>query len=192
MPDKIDELLDSALGTYAKPRIGLERRILAHVQEVRFSQAMPWRRWLGWGFAATLAASLLLYVGVTGSRQQPINGGHTAPVQEQASAPRVPDTRPEAPRSLPGSQLRQAPVPIRHRSTRGETAAAAVPKLDVFPAPQPLSAQERALVELAAQPAEVRQQALARPADNAPLQVSAIQIPLIPPPDEGENQGDKP
>jgi hypothetical protein len=62
------------------------------------------------------------------------------------------------------------------------------PKLDVFPAPQPVSEQEKALLAFAQQSAEARQEAFEVPRnDDAPLQISAIQIQPIPQPDEGKN-----
>jgi len=189
--DKIDALLDAALGTYAEPRTGLEQRILAHVEGAQSSQMAPWRRWLGWELAATLAASVLLYSGVSVVWHHRTKSAPTASKREQASALRMPNTQPEPLRSIASHP--RGPAPTRHRDTHAETVATGAPKLDVFPAPRPLSPQEQALVALARQSAEVRQQALpAQGDDDAPLQISAIQIPPIPPPDEGENQGEKP
>jgi len=187
VPDQLDELLDSALATYAEPRTGLEQRILARVEQARFSRGTPWRRWLGWGLAATLAASLLLYFEVSGGWHRRMNAEQTAPRQEQAASPRVPDASQESIRSLPSRAPKWASAPIRHRSTWGEMTVATTPKLDVFPAPQALSAQEQALVELVAQPPDVQRQILEKTRQNeAPLSIAAIQIPPIPPPDEGQ------
>ena len=65
----------------------------------------------------------------------------------------------------------------------------ALPKLDVFPAPQPLTAEERALYSFATDVPEKQRQAVlnAQKNDNAPLDVAAIRIPPIELPAEGNN-----
>jgi len=186
--DDLDRLLASALNTYAEPRLGLERRILARVEEAELSHAAPWQGCLGWSVAATLAASILLYFGISGVWHRQTNPTQTAPRQEQASALRMPNAEREPLRSMPSRPPKLATASIRNKRMPVANAQAAKPKLDVFPAPHPLSEEEQALLALAAQPAEVRQQVLARPAgDEAPLQISAIEISPIPLLGEGKN-----
>jgi hypothetical protein len=62
------------------------------------------------------------------------------------------------------------------------------PKLDVFPTPQALTPEERALAVVATQtPAPVRNALLAaQTQDDAPVRIAAIHIPPIEPPDEGQ------
>jgi hypothetical protein len=63
-----------------------------------------------------------------------------------------------------------------------------LPKLDVFPTPQALTPEERALALVATRtPAPVRNALLAaQTQDDAPVRIAAIHIPPIEPPDEGQ------
>jgi len=190
--DDLDRLLDSALNTYAEPRSGLEKRalarVMAHVDEARGGGPAPRRRWLVWVAAIPLTACIALYVSISGNRQPPTNSVQQAPKHEQASISPPQAAPKKVPHSAGQSRARAASKVIQHRGTTAVTADAPKPKLDVFPAPQPLSAQEQALIVLAKQSPELRQEALARAQqDVAPLRISAIQIPPISPPDEGKN-----
>jgi hypothetical protein len=176
--DELDRLLDSALGTYAEPRHGIERRIVARVNEAQAAGLTPRRRWLVWAVAIP-AVCILLYIVIPGPRKLE---EHVAK-QPQPSTPAIEG-------SQRGSIYTSAkPRPRAEAITRHPKATAtAAPKLDVFPAPQPLSAQEQALMALAKQRPELRREALARQKqEDAPLQIFTIQIPPIPPPDEGRN-----
>jgi hypothetical protein len=184
--DDLDRLLDSALVTYAEPRRGLEMRILAHVmarvEEARSLSLVPRRRWLVWGVAPLLTGCILLYVSTSGWRQSRPSIVQPSPRFEQPSAPPARNAQQQALQSALSSRA------IRPRSGHIAIALVARPKLDVFPAPQALSAQEQALIALANQSPELQQEVLARAQhDDMPLQISAIQIPPISPPDKGEN-----
>lgn len=72
--------------------------------------------------------------------------------------------------------------PAAHAGTQ-RAAALPLPKLDVFPAPQPLTAQERALVSVTREaPVPVRK-ALAdvQDQDSVPIHIAAIHIPPVEP-----------
>ncbi len=191
--DKLDQILDSALVGYAEPRSGLEKRILtrvmARVEEERGVSLAPRRRWLVWAVAIPLTACIALYVAVSNVRQLNTNVVLEAPKHEKAaSAPSLQGTQRETIHSVERSRAGAASKPILHRSAIVATNLVARPKLDVFPAPQPLSAQEQALVALVKQAPELQQEVLARANEtDMPLQISAIQIPPISPPDEGKN-----
>jgi hypothetical protein len=177
--DELDRLLDSALGTYAEPRRGIEQRILARVNEMEAARLAPRRRWLVWTVAIP-AVCILLYTVIPGIRKNHANIEEHAARQVQPSLP-----------ATNGSQRVPIPTSAKPRPLRGSikpaATVAAAPKLDVFPAPRPLSTEEQALIALAKQGPELQREALARQKqEDVPLQISAIQIPPISPPDEGE------
>jgi len=69
--DELDQLLDSALATYADPGAdsGIEQRVLAALAADRAAAQIGnvpgWkRRWLPWAIAVPVAASLLLWVSI--------------------------------------------------------------------------------------------------------------------------------
>ena len=195
--DDLDRLLDSALATYAEPRGGLEKRALARVMtrvdEEHSVGPAPRRRWLVWAVAISLTACIALYVSISVVRQPHANKVQPAPKHEQASLPPLQTAPQKTLHAVGPSKARAAAEVIQHPNTTAATAAAPKPKLDVFPAPQPLSAQEQALIALAKQSPELRREALARAQqDDTPLRISEIQIPPILPPDEGKNQGEQP
>jgi hypothetical protein len=65
--------------------------------------------------------------------------------------------------------------------------SAPLPKLDVFPTPQPLSPEEQALVNFAARASKSEREALiaAQQQDDAPLRIAAIEIQPLEPPASG-------
>ena len=67
------------------------------------------------------------------------------------------------------------------------TPQAALPKLDVFPAPQPLTPQEQALVTYISRASAAKIQALIKKQNEPeqPLNISALRILPLEPPDEG-------
>jgi hypothetical protein len=64
----------------------------------------------------------------------------------------------------------------------------ALPKLDVFPAPQPLTPQEQALVVFVAQAPETGRKAFAEAQQKigTPISIAAIHIPPLESPDKGQ------
>ena len=57
MPEdrELDQLIDTALSTYAEPRAGIEARVLAHL-----STQPTHRHWLPWAIALPIAACIAL------------------------------------------------------------------------------------------------------------------------------------
>ncbi|WP_058186068.1 hypothetical protein [Terracidiphilus gabretensis] len=180
MPDdrELDHLLDTALSTYAEPREGLEARVLANLS------ARPTRRWLPWIIALPIAACLLLLLTLypRHDRTEPVRQAQHNPTPQMQPTPQsstaqaaLEPVRPPQPRTSIAHATRTAPAPL--------------PKLDVFPTPQPLSSQERALIRYVAHIPEPDRRALAAAEDQpiAPLAIAAIQIHPLEPLDKSEN-----
>jgi hypothetical protein len=150
--DELDSTLDAALTKYAtvEPRAGLEDRILANL---RAEQARVLdRAWWQVHFMACSAAALAVVVVMalalawrSGKPSHPVVTSHSSVT---AHAPNLATTQVAA--SSSGNGVRP-PAPISPRRTmahrsRPALEASAPPKLDQFPSPQPLSAEEQALV----------------------------------------------
>lgn len=189
--DQLDRLLDSALATYSDPGpdSGLERRILDRM--AADTAAAPRRRWLAWAIALPAAASLLLFIVLAGTRI--LHRPASAPPQAHTTA------QPPAPSSEAANSLRARPAPINRAETELrkpsprrahlEARPAPLPKLEIFPTPQPLSPQEQALVEFAthATPSERESLIAAKGHADAPLRIDAIEIKPLEPPAAGAN-----
>jgi hypothetical protein len=190
--DDLDLLIDSALATYADPGpdSGLEDRVLVTLAAVRtktLRERRRWRtRWLPWAVAIPIAAGLL-FLWLSPRRDKPLPASER---QEARSAP----PKAIAPRINSSNEVRPH-VPRRYviRSVQPTTPvqtaqAAPLPKLDVFPTPQPLTAEERALgvvvteTPLPAREALVEAQSL----DAQPVRIAEIRIPPLEPPDQGQ------
>lgn len=140
--DELDRLLDAALKQYAtaQPREGLEGRILARMRSEPAERAShAWWRWLT---AAAVVGALAVIISMAlrpQARPQPMVAQHpsvTLPAAKLAanSQPRKAVQRPR--RRLHAVAEIQVPK--------------AVPKLDQFPSPQPLSEQEKLLASYVA------------------------------------------
>ncbi len=190
--DDLDLLIDSALATYADPGpdSGLEDRVLATLSAVRTEPPTvitprP-RHWLPWTIAIPLAAGLILFW-LSISRNKPLPTSEPQQARQSVPAPIVPQL-------TSSTEVRRA-VPHRHavRVTQPasplQTAQAApLPKLDVFPTPQPLTAEERALVVVVNQSPLPAREALveAQSLDAQPVRIAEIHIPPLEPPDQGQ------
>lgn len=178
--DELDRLIDSALASYAETRPGLEKRVLSGISaRARLSR----RRWLLLGLTVPLAASLLLFAYFAPNTSRPRH-------EEIAMAPTAAST--------PG--MTSAPITIEkspsvsrtqeHSSQRvrlrGRTNITPRPKLEIFPAPQPLSEAEQAVTRFASEASEAQRMALvAQQGDLAePIQITAIHIPPLPSSDD--------
>jgi hypothetical protein len=181
--DDLDLLLDSALKTYAESEASpsLEQRILARIAAE--PSAAPRLRWLPWAIALPLAACLLLFALFLSQR-------HRAPNQTALT--------PSAP-SSPLAALPAAPHPAQAHSARTRPPLHSappvlvadrnvpLPKLDVFPTPQPLTLEEQALVVFVARAPENERRAIADTQHlEAPISVAAIHIPPLESPEKGQ------
>ena len=189
--DELDLLVHSALAAYADPghESGLEERILARIAAE--GAPAPRRRWLPWAIALPVAAGLLVLLLLSAHRQTEPRLAHQSKVP-LARQTELANARPEssavlrpAQRVSSGGGL-EAPR-TRERVDTGQ--AAPLPKLDVFPTPQPLSPAEQVLAVFAARTTGGERQSLieARVQTNAPLNIAAIEIQPLNPPGNGGN-----
>ncbi len=199
--DNLDLLLDSALATYGDPGpdSGLEDRVVAAMATERAEAdsriAARRQQWLPWAIAIPVAVCLvLLWLFASTRIEQPL----TQPQQARQAQP-APIVSPPAftPAAKSSAKLgpKSAPrpphtSPARLLDVRAQPAVAtALPKLDVFPTPQPMTPQEQALTVVAAQsPVPLRKAIIdAQEHSDAPLHIAAIHIPPLEPPDEGQH-----
>lgn len=145
---QLDDLLERGLRAYseAEPRAGLEERILANLRTQ--PEKRPW--WRVW-VPVLAAAAVIAIVAALALRPDRTAAPHptiaTNPPAQSAPQPKpslaqVPNP-PPAPRAV---AVRRRPAPSRH-----ETAVAQVPALPrqaTFPAPSPLTEQERLVLSL--------------------------------------------
>jgi hypothetical protein len=189
--DELDRLIDSELTRYAEPRAGLEQRILARVEAEYLPRSWFFRRGQRWALAGAAAMAIVLAIGIPLSTHHETSV-NTAGVARPSRKPvypttTVPDTHVETPHSKRTAETAQNAT-RRSKSTE-VSEHARQPKLDVFPAPQPLSAQEQTFVELATHlPKAERERLLSDPkGQDAPLEISSIKISPITMPDLGKD-----
>lgn len=191
--DNLDLLLDSALSTYADPgaNSGLEQRILARVFSSVQTAPAARLRWLPWTIALAAAACLFLIVVFSVVRRTNPSVDHASHAQGAkqpliaANSNQTPVTQRRAtPHAASSSAFEPHPQPAQAAAI-----SAALPKLDVFPTPQPLTREEHALAIFAIHAPARELQALieAQKQDDAPLSVTAIDIQPLDPPDQGGN-----
>jgi hypothetical protein len=143
---ELDRTLDAALAKYAavEPRAGLEQRVLANLSAVRAQ--VPERAWQRWSAAVALAAVVVVAVALalrSGRPAQPVVVKHTPATTQSPREPQRSAANGDAKSVHP-----QAHKPNHRtlaRSDQPKAVVAAIPKLDQFPSPQPLSEQELAL-----------------------------------------------
>lgn len=177
----VEREMDAALSRYAavEPRDGLEQRVLANLREqppvaTRFS----WARWVAAGFAAASLAALLILIG---ERHATVVNVKPVIVQdESAKASGFPygataSTNSSIESAQVQSQRRLTTVSARRPRNKqvAQANAEPTPKLAQFPAPEPLTEQEKLLIQFvqydpagAALFAEVRAKELQRSSDE--------------------------
>jgi hypothetical protein len=139
----IDDLLDAGLARYSNvtPRPGLEGRMLANVRAER--ERNSWFLWAGMLAAGAVAA--IIVVGVFDLARSIGRPASPLAATTRQSAPQVVASLPAVEPALPPPPSRQAAkerVPrIVAETARQET------RLDVFPSPQPMTEQEKLLLE---------------------------------------------
>jgi len=148
--DALDRRIGAALRSYTEPPALAEPRIvLAQIMErARAKRPARQPRWWIWGLAA---AAVCLIAAVLAVRLMP------APrLPETAKSPHAPGvvTVPSSPDHSAVAEarfpaIRRTPHPASPAGREVAAASAALPKLDVFPTPEPLSPQEQALVAFA-------------------------------------------
>ncbi len=160
--DELDRVIDGALAGYSavEPLAGLEERVLNRVR------VAARRKQLTWAFAfVAVTAVVVAVIAVRIPRQPASKGNDITRVITPAPVPAV-----EKARAVPKRLVRsRAPRP------------GLLPKLEQFPSPTPMTAEERALVEFVGQrPAEAQQvfAALRKQGDD-PIEIEPIQIPPL-------------
>jgi hypothetical protein len=174
---QLDRELDAALAKYAavEPRVGLEGRVLANMQieRAKDSRFAPWFSYAAGALAVAFVALALAWT---------LGTLHAPPI---ASHPRTaaPNAIQSGSQGMTGIRTNDAHSqklqPAVRRATlrrRRVSVAAANPKLERFPSPQPLSAQEQILQDYVADYPE--QAVLVARARTEELQRDAEQIRL--------------
>lgn len=191
--DQLDLLIDSALATYAEPSSGMEKRLRDALAVKRLAGpsqskklAFSIRRIVPWAIGLAAAACVLLVLLVNNGQrprktQARITLSQPQP-QRTMALPGIAASKPSARAFVRTSSSRAA----LHLASVPQTAA--LPKLDVFPTPQPLTPEEQALVAFVARAPEDERKAVveAQQKMETPIGVAAIHIPPLESPDKGQ------
>lgn len=166
--DQLERIIDEALHRYsdAEPLAGMEERVLDRIR-VQETKGRTVSRTL-WAYPAVAAAMLALLVLVHPHQERVVNPVQTAPSQTQHLPPnRTSD--------LAKVQVLNRTQPAHKPQT--------LPKLEQFPAPSPLSSEERALVAFvrrdpvaAAKFFEDQQSRVDEPLEIKPLEIKPLEI----------------
>jgi hypothetical protein len=172
----VDEILDQALANYsqAEPRMGLEGRVLARLEEEKTAGARAW--WWKWAWAP-VAAALLIAGGLYLARPK------TGTPSTVAVRPTPPVTIPAPATQPPVAQVAAQVKPRVGRTPQPRPALAfAAAKQPQFPAPQALGEQERLLLAyVRLQPQAAAQQAKAAGEPLADIKIQPLDIPPVNP-----------
>ena len=193
---EFDLLLHSSLESYADPgpESGLAERILARVaaesEGERTRKANRTHRINRWATALPAAACVVAAFVILASMPRHHPGDLTN--QARMTPPGSTDAGPSRAIANSPSGAAQRDVvsrPLRHPLPAAATASAKrLPKLDIFPTPQPLTAEEKALVSYVAHVPPAQRQSLIEEQKqlDAPLSIEALEIkPLAPPEPQG-------
>jgi hypothetical protein len=154
--DELDRILDAALQKYlaTEPREGLEGRVLANLRSARgvVTDHVWWRRSVMAAVATIIVVALAL---VWRSDQQSHPTVATHPSSAQSEPKENPQTVANGGKEVHPQKRSARPSTHVHKS-RPDFAIAASPKpgspkLEEFPSPHPLSAQEKILVNYVTQ-----------------------------------------
>lgn len=186
MPDRddLDGLLDSALSTYGAPSSGFEARLLHSIAAAERTAPVRRPRRLAWAIAVPAAACLVVALFVYQHARMPHTSGSQQAQRAAASSRTLP---------VEGSHGAPVEVAVRHHATHAAArsiAAAPVPmpKRDVFPTPQPLTAEEKTLAVAATSNSTAERNALLQANEPVtPLNVASIKIPPLVASDDGKN-----
>jgi hypothetical protein len=167
---QFDRELSAALAKYssAEPRVGLEQRVLANLQAERAkTPSHAWWRWrttmttttASTAAAAAVAIVLIALAWRSNGPSRPAIANHPSPAQggnavaaQVATVTNNSGQGSSSQKSGP-QELKPAQRQIARQTAPSarQTVAAAPPKLDQFPSPQPLNEQEKILARYVAQ-----------------------------------------
>jgi anti-sigma factor RsiW len=178
-PDELDKLLDEALATYSseEPRPGLEQRVLRHVRAAGPRRVSWWR----WAIAIPVFAALML-LAVTHLVKSPAVAQRVKP-QPAIAAQNLASTRQPARTVVASGKPQSVPTRRPHHIVASPVVARReLSKGGVFPLPVPLSAQERALLDLVTRfPDQAREVLIeANQRSSQPIEIPRIEIPPLP------------
>jgi hypothetical protein len=196
--DELDRMIDAALASYGgagegdemgeRMLRGVERRI-AQESAPRHGRWLPSARALTGALTAALAVAACVLAFVL-ARPRP---AHLPINDAQQTQPQRPDATVAEPRP-PVAAIREKPEARRTvnesatgRPQREEATTNPLPKLDVFPTPQPMTGDEEALsffIQRAPE-SEMRSLLEAQAHANAPVTIDELEIPPLEPLDEG-------
>lgn len=186
-PDSdIDELIRSSIATYGEPAPSSElaQRILLRIA-AETPPVAP-RRWLAWAVAVPIAACLIVFLVQSRPVHTPASLGNQAHIPAELHN----DVASATSNPLQHENLKvPAQKEMRPRAVTVAARAQSLPKLDVFPTPEPLTAAEKALVDFAARAPALERKAFieAQQQTDAPLTIAAIKIQPIELPELGTN-----
>jgi hypothetical protein len=185
---ELDGMIDAALASYGETGDDVSERILRVVERRIAQERAPLRRrWLPWTAALAAAACVLAFL-VARPRPVQIPGNDARQTQQQKTGSTVAEVRRPAIEKRAKAVARDSTRQSVEERLRSETARAdALPKLDVFPTPQPLSEDEQAFSFFIqrAPPAEVKQLLEAQARSEAPVIIDDLEIPPLEPLDKG-------
>jgi hypothetical protein len=168
--DELDDLIDGVLPGYssAEPLEGLEARVLQRVQAAGAARRSPWFYRLG--FAIPVLAALL-FAGFAlrmGWDSQPRATNATQKAAVSVPSPPTP-LQPSLAPAIKGAEPKHS-APVR-----------SLPKEEYFPAPTPVTDEERALVAWVGRAPLEAEEAFAglRKRSAEPIEIQPIQIPPL-------------
>jgi hypothetical protein len=150
--DELDSTLDAALANYAavEPRAGLENRVLSNLRAER--SPVPDRAWWRWSVAGALIAVVVVALALawrSGKPSHPVASNHSSTAPQVSEEPAAPLVAAGGEKQTRGNQARCPELAVVRRPTIDrappKAVTAALPKLDQFPSPRPLSEQEKIL-----------------------------------------------
>jgi len=161
----MDRLIDGALASYSsvEPLAGLEGRVGSRVR------VAGRQRMFGWGLAVAVAASVVVVGIMMRTEQRPALKGASGELVGGLGPVAVPKERPVVPPRAWRNALRQ---PTRPK---------VLPKLEQFPAPSPMTAEEHALVTFVERDPKAAVQMFAdlRKRADETIEIQPIQIPPL-------------
>lgn len=168
--DELDGMIDAALSGYSEPAppvAGLEQRVVQRIRRLEAGRRRSRRLLVGLALAAALLFAAVLL------RTRP--GSATAIEVARIQSPPAAAIGPVAAEDAPPAPKLKSGVPVRrvaHRLT--------LPKQPQFPAPQPLTGEERALLAFVQRfPAEAQTVFAGIQNRNSEIDVQPIQIPPL-------------
>ncbi len=178
--DELEKLLQAGLQSYGKaePLSGLEERVLRRVQEEHPPRRWVWVRWATASACACVLVAVVGYKSITPIPHKPVEPAQSGIAKvEQGSKPS----------ELVSTSTSDEPIPpaVHRRETKTveakqNKAAAALPKLDVFPIPHSLTPEERAMLQFVNQDPKAAKEVLAQIGAGSPEQIQIAQIQIEP------------